>query len=240
MNYAVLIHMLYFDCSDSHKKPSKKQEPLFQCEISKFESIQKVTHQRKMQIQQKIPDFKIVFVGDSAVGKTSIIKRYHSNDFSPETPSTIGAAFVSKTVNSPYGEAILHLWDTAGQERYRSLVPMYARHSSIAIIVFDTSDPKSFNTVEDWVQRVKEDVTNDCKILIAGNKCDLPPQFQKEKVDEWAKKNDMMVFYVSAKTGQGIDILFDTVTHSLPKTKFEISPPPPIPLTPEEPKTTCC
>ena len=192
-----------------------------------------------MQLQQKTPEFKIVFVGDSAVGKTSIIMRYHNNAFSPENQSTIGAAFISKTVLSPYGSAVLHIWDTAGQERYRSLVPMYARGASIAIIVFDTSDPDSFSAVEDWVQKVKEDVTSDCKIFVAGNKCDLPQNFNKEDVDEWSKKNDIQVIYVSAKTGDGVDTLFTTVIESLPKVKFTMNTPPPAPIKPEKEKSCC-
>ena len=165
-----------------------------------------------MQLQQKTPEFKVVFVGDSAVGKTSIIMRYHNNSFSPENQSTIGAAFVTKEVISPYGAAILHVWDTAGQERYRSLVPMYARGASVAIIVFDTSDPNGFSSVKDWIRSVKEDVTSDCKIIVAGNKLDLPQEFNREEVSEWSEKNEIQVIYVSAKTGDGVDSLFKAVS----------------------------
>ena len=171
-------------------------------------------------MSEKLPDFKVVFVGDSAVGKTSIIMRYHHNSFSAENQPTIGAAFISKEVDSPHGRCILHIWDTAGQERYKSLVPMYARGASIAIVVFDTSDPECFYGLEEWVNRVKEDMSTDCQIIIAGNKCDLEPKYDKDQIEEWAKKNNFPLVYVSAKTSQGVDILFSTAISFLPKAKF--------------------
>ncbi|EAX99997.1 small GTP-binding protein, putative [Trichomonas vaginalis G3] len=176
-----------------------------------------------MNVSPSKPEFKIVFVGDSSVGKTSIIVRYSNNLFSSDNQPTIGAAFVSKEVTSPYGQAILHIWDTAGQERYRSLVPMYSRGSSIAIIVFDTSDEDGFTSVEDWIAKVKEDVTPECKIIVVGNKLDLEPRFNREYVDDWSKKNDIPVVYASAKSGQGIDLIFQTVVSALPQAKFVLS-----------------
>lgn len=169
---------------------------------------------------EHLPEFKIVFVGDSAVGKTSIIKRYHHNTFSEENQSTIGAAFISKDVVSPHGSCILHIWDTAGQERYKSLVPMYARGATVALIVFDASDTNGFERVEEWVSSVREDVSSDCSIIIVGNKIDLPQQFNRNRAEDWAKQNNLTIIYVSAKSGQGIDILFQTVISSLPKAKF--------------------
>ena len=183
-------------------------------------SKKSVKIKRKMEANEKFPEFKIVFVGDSAVGKTSIIMRYHHNSFSAENQPTIGAAFISKTVVSPNGKCVIHIWDTAGQERYKSLVPMYARGASIAIIVFDTSDPDCFNGLEEWVRKVKEDMSSDCQVLIAGNKCDLEQKFNKDEIDDWTKKNNFPLVYVSAKTGQGIDILFSTAISFLPKAKF--------------------
>lgn len=176
-----------------------------------------------MNVSPTKPEFKVIFVGDSSVGKTSIIVRYHNNSFSDASNSTIGAAYVSKEVQTHYGPALLHIWDTAGQERYKSLVPMYARGSTVAIIVFDTSIEDGFSSVETWLPTVKEDTNPDVKFIVVGNKLDLEPTFNRDYVDEWSKRTDIPVVYASAKTGQGIDLLFQTVISMLPEAKFVLS-----------------
>ena len=82
-------------------------------------------------------EHKVIIVGDSAVGKTSIIMRFHRNAFFPDHQATVGASFISKTIETKHGNVVLNTWDTAGQEKYRSLVPMYSRNASAAIVVFD-------------------------------------------------------------------------------------------------------
>ena len=170
--------------------------------------------------EEELPEFKIVFVGDANVGKTSIIVRYHLNTFSEESQATIGAAFITKVVKSKYGYCKIHVWDTAGQERYKSLVPMYARGSYVTVIVFDVTDPDAFSTVKDWAERVKKDISKDCQIIIAGNKFDLTPQFNREEIEEFAKKENCTLIYVSAKSTFGMDLLFNTIVSKLPEANF--------------------
>ena len=76
---------------------------------------------------KKIPEFKVIILGDTSVGKTCILLRFQHNMFLPEHQTTVGASFTTKTVETPNGLANLKLWDTAGQEMYRALVPMYSR-----------------------------------------------------------------------------------------------------------------
>lgn len=186
---------------------------------------------------KSIPEFKVVFVGDSAVGKTSIIQRYYNGQYSAERPSTIGAAFVSKEVKTQSGEANLQIWDTAGQERYRSLVPMYSRGAAVAIVVYDVSEKDSFIGVEEWVNCVREDAANNCKIILVGNKIDLPFQVPQEESDRWAADHELEVIYVSAKTGENIENLFDLTAETLPTDMFQT----PIALPPENnDKKKCC
>ena len=175
-----------------------------------------------MNVTKKIPEFKIVFVGDTAVGKTSIIMRYQHNVFMTDSQSTVGAAFVSKTVKTNYGEASLHVWDTAGQERYRSLVPMYSKGATSALIVFDVSEPESFSSVPQWVEQVSKDIPSDCQLFIVGNKIDLNPSYDKSEAQAYANSNRLRLFFVSAKTGEGIENLFDEVALSIPPSKFRI------------------
>ena len=172
---------------------------------------------------QESEEIKLVLVGHQYVGKTCIVRMATTGLFDEDTISTLGASYTSKTISIGKKEIRLQIWDTAGQERYRSLVPMYSRGSSIAIIVFDTSDEDGFTSVEDWIAKVKEDVTPECKIIVVGNKLDLEPRFNREYVDDWSKKNDIPVVYASAKSGQGIDLIFQTVVSALPQAKFVLS-----------------
>ena len=93
-------------------------------------------------------EFKVVIMGDSSVGKTSILQRFHQDCFDFQMDTTIGASFLTKTINTSKGDVIINLWDTAGQERYRSLIPTYARGSNAAIICFDLTSLISFNYID--------------------------------------------------------------------------------------------
>lgn len=184
------------------------------------------------------PEFKAVFVGDSSVGKTSIIMRHHHGSFSEDRQSTIGAGFVSEDVKTPYGTANLHIWDTAGQERYRCLVPMYSRGSNVAVVVFDVTEKDTFDGVNSWVERLKSDIGEQCKIIIAGNKSDLSFSDElRDEYDNWASQNDYTLIYVSAKTGESIDILFQEIINNLPKAPFLVNQP--VTLDEQE-KKSCC
>ena len=175
-----------------------------------------------MNLSKKIPEFKIVFVGDTNVGKTSIIMRYQHNLFLEEFQSTVGAAFVSKTVQTRYGEANLHIWDTAGQERYKSLVPMYSRGATAALIVFDVTEKETFDSLENWVNQVKRDIPIDCNLFIVANKCDKESQIEHEIIKNFAISNNLKIHFVSALTGKGINELFIDVAHSIPNEKFRL------------------
>jgi len=179
---------------------------------------------RLMNLAKKIPEFKVVFVGDTAVGKTSIIMRYQHNVFMTDFQSTVGAAFVSKTVQTKNGDANLHIWDTAGQERYRSLVPMYSRGAAAALIVFDVSEKESFGGIESWVNQVRRDIPADCTIFIIGNKCDKEILVDKKEIEVFAANNNLRLHFVSALTGNGISELFKDVSESIPFDKFRNIP----------------
>ena len=95
--------------------------------------------------------FKLVFLGEQSVGKTSLITRFMYDSFDSTYQATIGIDFLSKTMHLDDQTVRLQLWDTAGQERFRSLIPSYIRDSNVAIIVYDISNSKSFNQVGKWI-----------------------------------------------------------------------------------------
>jgi small GTP-binding protein len=168
------------------------------------------------------PRFKVVFVGDCSVGKTSIIMRYCGQPFSENRPETIASAFIPREVNTEHGPASLQIWDTAGQERYRSLVPMYCQGAAVSIVVFDLSNRESFDDLGTWIDQVHTDASPDCKIIIAANKVDLTATIEINEIDRWAYDRGFQVVYVSARTGENISLLFDTVIGQLPPAAFRL------------------
>ena len=111
--------------------------------------------------------FKVVFLGDMSVGKTSIIARFMHNSFDKQE-HTIGIDFLSKTMQVEDRTVRLQLWDTAGQERYRSLISGYIRESNAAVVVYDITTRASFDGIEKWVEDVRKHCGPDVILMIAG------------------------------------------------------------------------
>ncbi|OHT04259.1 Ras-related protein Rab-21 [Tritrichomonas foetus] len=159
--------------------------------------------------------FKVPFVGDSSVGKTSIVSRYNEKKFTGNMPSTVGVSNVQLQIKVKNQKVDMTVWDTAGQEKFLSLVPLYTRHSDLLIIVFDMSNQKTFDGVEQWFQRAREDLDLKCPIIICGNKIDLPSAIEKQAVEDWAKSHECIACFTSAKDGDGVDNLFQTAAEKL-------------------------
>ena len=121
----------------------------------------------------KLRKYKLVFIGDQSVGKTSIISRFQFDTFDDHYQTTIGIDFVSKTVPVDDGTVRLQLWDTAGQERFRSLIPSYIRDSHVAVVVFDITSRESFESTAKWIADVRAQRGSDVVIVLVGNKTDL-------------------------------------------------------------------
>ena len=135
--------------------------------------------------------FKIVIVGESRVGKTSITQRYVKNNFLENQSPTIDVSFCSKYIMYKGKMQILNIWvflrkDTAGEEKYHSISSFYYKNSNGAIIVYDITDEKSFNTLQSWVEELKKELP-EIPIILVGNKCDLESfrRISKEEVDKY-------------------------------------------------------
>ncbi|KAJ6245635.1 ras family-domain-containing protein [Anaeramoeba flamelloides] len=158
---------------------------------------------------------KIVMLGQAGCGKTSIVMRYIEDTFTPNTCTTIGAAFFLKTAlinNKPIN---IRLWDTSGQERFQSLIPLYYRYAAAALLVFDPSDTLSLSKLKYW----QNELENNCEqlplIVIVANKIDLDFSIEQKsillKVQNYAKQSQIPFFQTSAKTGESIQNLFRSV-----------------------------
>ena len=155
---------------------------------------------------------KLVLIGESGVGKTSIITQFVEEVFSTDKNSTIGGTFSSKLVKCGNGKNLkLEIWDTAGQERYRSVTKMFYKDANAAILVYDITNKNSFDQLQNyWVGQLKDSAPKNIIIAIAANKCDL---FEKEVVDEkeardYAKNIGAIFSSTSAKNTVGINDLF--------------------------------
>mmetsp|Transcript_20305 Transcript_20305/g.77744 ORF Transcript_20305/g.77744 Transcript_20305/m.77744 type:complete len:211 (+) Transcript_20305:55-687(+) len=162
--------------------------------------------------------YKLVFLGDQSVGKTSIITRFMYDTFDSTYQATIGIDFLSKTMYLEDRTVRLQLWDTAGQERFRSLIPSYIRDSSVAVVVFDITNRQSFLNTSKWVEDVRAERGNDVIIMLVGNKTDLAEArtVSVEEGEAKAKEFDVMFIETSAKAGFNIKALFRKVASSLP------------------------
>ncbi|KAI0776045.1 P-loop containing nucleoside triphosphate hydrolase protein [Trametes elegans] len=119
-------------------------------------------------------DAKIVIMGNTGVGKTSLLHRYTQGKFDPKnTTSTTGAFFVTKKVTVDGTKVRLQLWDTAGQERFRSMAPMYYRGANAALLLYDITNASSFEDVRGWLEELKKNCSPDLIIYIVGAKADL-------------------------------------------------------------------
>ncbi|KAL8315073.1 hypothetical protein RB597_006830 [Gaeumannomyces tritici] len=132
--------------------------------------------------------------------------------------ATIGIDFLSKTMYLEDRTVRLQLWDTAGQERFRSLIPSYIRDSSVAVVVYDISNAKSFQNTRKWIEDVRAERGNDVIIVLVGNKTDLNDKRQvtTQQGEDEAKKFNLMFVETSAKVGHNVKNLFKRIALALP------------------------
>lgn len=159
-------------------------------------------------MNKKIVNYKICLVGNSGVGKSSLVRRYIHNQFESYNEATIGAAFFSKDINYPNYILKLQIWDTAGQERYRSLGPLYFRGCGSIILVINGSDKLSLDSCYSWVQQIRTE-NPDIYIILAINKSDLNIDITESQIQETCQNyGNMDYIHVSAKSGDNIEKLF--------------------------------
>lgn len=118
--------------------------------------------------------FKIVFLGDQSVGKTSIIHRFKYDQFEDNYNATIGIDFITQKMYIEDKTITLNLWDTAGQEKFKSLIPSYIKDSQAIVVVYDITNQDSFESISKWIEdaRALRDV-DQALVVIAGNKLDM-------------------------------------------------------------------
>ena len=173
--------------------------------------------------EEEIESCKVVLIGESGVGKTSIISQFINETFQVNMESTSGATFSSKVVTlSNKNKIKLEIWDTAGQERYRALTKMFYKDAAAAILVCDITDKNSFDQIKEyWVDQIKQNNDNIILIIVA-NKSDL---YEKENIDEnevrnYANELNANFIVCSALNRSGIEDIFVAVGNNYFEKKF--------------------
>ena len=167
----------------------------------------------------KAREVKVVLLGDTGVGKSSLVLRFVTNNFKPYSESTIGASFMSKMIMVDGTPIKYQIWDTAGQEKYHSLAPMYYRGAAAAIVVYDITRKASFATLKNWVKELKQLGPENIVIAIAGNKCDLDDAREQpmEAAREYAEEINALFVETSAKEDTNVHELFVNISKRLPE-----------------------
>jgi len=156
---------------------------------------------------------KLVLLGESGVGKTSIISRFTKDEFDPEQVSSSSAQFISKEINIDDQVINFDIWDTAGQERFRALAKMFYKESQVIVLVYEITNRKSFDAIKNYWY--KEAINNSTAKIYAvvGNKCDLYENEQVSDVEgkNFAKEINGIFKLTSAASNIGINRLFQSI-----------------------------
>jgi small GTP-binding protein len=158
---------------------------------------------------------KLLLIGDSNVGKTSLLLRYLDNTFSDKYITTIGVEFKSKDITLNNKTYKIHIWDTAGQERYKSITRNFYKHAEGIIFVYDITNKTSFSNLKNWISNAENEA--DFKIIIVGNKLDMESRREVsiEQLKKLAKKKNCKYFETSAKDNINVENLFLSIINEM-------------------------
>uniref|UniRef100_A0A8C3Y500 Ras-related protein Rab-13 n=1 Tax=Catharus ustulatus TaxID=91951 RepID=A0A8C3Y500_CATUS len=160
--------------------------------------------------------FKLLLIGDSGVGKTCLVIRFAEDNFSSTYISTIGIDFKIRTVDIDGKKIKLQVWDTAGQERFKTITTAYYRGAVGIVLVYDITDEKSFENIQNWMKSIKENASAGVERLLLGNKCDMEGRRKVGVgVPQLAKEHGIRFFETSAKSSENVEEAFRTLARDI-------------------------
>ena len=176
--------------------------------------VEQESHEDSVDNSISVTRHKIIFVGDAATGKTSIINRIIDNPFNDTYEVSIGIDFMSKNIRFRGQNIKIQIWDSAGQEKYKGLIPSYVRNSSIVFIVYDISKRSSFDNIPNWISFINK--IEKTTMILCGNKTDLNREVEINEGQDIAKREGLLFFECSAKTNENIKNMFYSSIAGLP------------------------
>lgn len=189
---------------------------------------------------------KVIVVGDSSVGKTSVILKYTDGDVKiGETLATIGVDFKNKMLNVGGKDIRLQIWDTAGQEKFRNIAVQYFRRAQGIAVFYDVTSKDSFDHIPSWMDSIKNQNDKNVPVILIGNKCDLPAKISADQGRSLASEYGVPFFLTSAADGTGINEAFEKIANLMLDNKNEVSEPESLKLTDDsnkkdDDKKKCC
>jgi small GTP-binding protein len=160
--------------------------------------------------------FRIVLIGDSSVGKTCVVNRFLHDSFKAAEPNTIGVSYEAYTTMRGGRMMELQIWDTAGQEKFKSIGPIYYREAAAALAVFDLTNGPTFESIPVWVDNFRGVAGAAAVVIVVGNKLDLENRkVNAAEARQWCDARTLDYIETSAKTGDGIYTLFETLVDRL-------------------------
>ena len=168
--------------------------------------------------------FKIILVGESSVGKTSIMKRFIENKFNNEYQSTIAAVNTKKLYRIDNDNiAELNIWDTAGEEKFRTITKQFYKDAHGALLIYDITQKETFAKIDSWLDEIIDTAPSDIVIFLIGNKIDMDQKREVEYNDgkNFAEENSILFYEVSAKNGNNVGSTFDILANKIFQTMKE-------------------
>ena len=169
------------------------------------------------EVENKEHSFKILLLGDTSVGKTCFLKRYTEDTFQDAYLSTIGFDFKFKMVTLKNGKQVkVQLWDTAGQERFRTIAKSYYKGAHGIILIYDVSNPKTYDNIKKWLAQIKEEASSKVCIILVANKIDHEERVvTEEEGEKLAKSFNLKIFESSAKENINVTEAFQEVIENI-------------------------
>jgi small GTP-binding protein len=165
--------------------------------------------------------YKIVLIGDSSVGKTNIFSKYLNDEFDPDSKATVGVEFGTKDFKIEEKLVKVQIWDTAGQERYRSITNAYYKGAKGCLLVYDITNKFSFESLDRWLDELKNNGDSDISIMLVGNKNDLESDraISLEEGKNFAEFHKMAFIETSALNGNNIEKAFSELISDVYKSQ---------------------
>ncbi|KAI8325571.1 GTP-binding protein SAS1, partial [Martensiomyces pterosporus] len=168
---------------------------------------------------------KLLLIGDSGVGKSCVLLRFSDDSFTPSFITTIGIDFKIRTIELDGKRIKLQIWDTAGQERFRTITTAYYRGAMGILLVYDVTDERSFNNIENWYRNIEQHASEGVNKILIGNKCDIEERraVPKEKGQKLAEELGIKFLETSAKSNTNVDEAFFSLARDIKKRLLDTS-----------------